>query len=302
MFALKSDFFTLRSSALLALFHFILAFSTTGFANEVVMPNSLGSSTKPFPQVQMHRGAWNEKFQENTIAAFEEAKNQGAKMIELDVQLSKDHQVVVFHDYDLKRLFGSDARVSSLTAAELKKMAHIPTLQEVLTDPKCPAMVNIELKQLEKNDLGLELATAKVIEKAKAQNRVIFSSFNEYALGRCAEHVRSVPRALLTARGNGENEDDFLKRVALPLETAKSHLIHMEFNGVSESLGKKMKAAGYKFNVWTVDKEEDAKTAIERGAASVISNNPKLIGILEKSKLNKSTTSIRPSKKSSGVR
>lgn len=60
--------------------------------------------------------------QENSLAAFERAASYGYG-IELDVQLSKDGQVVVFHDDTLNRVCGVDARVDSKTLAELQQLS-----------------------------------------------------------------------------------------------------------------------------------------------------------------------------------
>ena len=86
-----------------------------------------------------HRGLHSEdqKIPENSLPAFAAAR-QGKYGVELDVQLSKDNQVVVFHDDDLKRVCGVDARVNSKTFKELSELKlleteeRIPLLTEVL--------------------------------------------------------------------------------------------------------------------------------------------------------------------------
>lgn len=58
------------------------------------------------PDVIAHRG-YCSIAPENTIEAFRRAVDVGADMIELDVQLTKDGYIVVFHDLDLSRIVGS---------------------------------------------------------------------------------------------------------------------------------------------------------------------------------------------------
>lgn len=84
-----------------------------------------------------HRGLWDAKVPENSLGAFELAcRNKYG--IELDIQLSKDRKIVVFHDDNLKRMCGVDRRVCELTLAELKELRlkdtneTIPTFAEVL--------------------------------------------------------------------------------------------------------------------------------------------------------------------------
>lgn len=69
--------------------------------------------------IYAHRGA-SSHCVENTFAAFKKAKSLGADGIELDVQLSKDHVFVVFHDLDLKRMAGRRRNIAQCTFDELR--------------------------------------------------------------------------------------------------------------------------------------------------------------------------------------
>ncbi|MDY0075592.1 MAG: glycerophosphodiester phosphodiesterase family protein [Acholeplasmataceae bacterium] len=88
---------------------------------------------------------------ENSIKAYKEALNRGYA-IELDVNLLKDHTVVAFHDYHLKRLLGIDKNVDELTFQDIKGLTllnteeHIPTLKEVLDLVNGQTPLLIELK------------------------------------------------------------------------------------------------------------------------------------------------------------
>ena len=70
-------------------------------------------------QLVAHRG-YSQLYPENTLVALEQAIVSGAKFIEFDVQLSKDHIPVIIHDHDLKRTSGIDKSVFDLSAAELQ--------------------------------------------------------------------------------------------------------------------------------------------------------------------------------------
>lgn len=86
-----------------------------------------------------HRGLHNlsENTPENSIPAFLEAAARGY-FIETDIRLTKDGEIVVFHDNTLKRMCGEDIAVNELTLSELKEYRlagtdeKIPTLKEVL--------------------------------------------------------------------------------------------------------------------------------------------------------------------------
>ena len=89
---------------------------------------------------------------ENTLPAFDTAVRAGYGM-ELDVQLTKDGQLVVFHDDDLQRLADDPRRVDQCTLAELQAMslggvadAHAPTFAELLqtVDGRTPLLVELK--------------------------------------------------------------------------------------------------------------------------------------------------------------
>ncbi len=98
-----------------------------------------------------HRGLHGSEIPENSLMAFSKAVEEGFG-IELDVQLSKDGEVMVFHDYTLIRMTGEDAKLSDKTLAELKKLSlkntqeKIPTFKEVLelVDGRVPLLVELK--------------------------------------------------------------------------------------------------------------------------------------------------------------
>ena len=99
-----------------------------------------------------HRGLFdNINIVENTLASFNNAIDNNYA-IELDVVMSKDHEAVVFHDYDLKRLANKNLQIKDLTSQELRDIllldtdSSIPTLDEVLyaVNGKTPLMIEIK--------------------------------------------------------------------------------------------------------------------------------------------------------------
>ncbi len=100
-----------------------------------------------------HRGLHNAEkgIPENSIAAFTEAAARGIA-IELDIHLTADERVVVFHDKDLKRICRAEGKISEMTLAELKNHRlcdtneRIPSLKEVLSVVGGRVPLLIELK------------------------------------------------------------------------------------------------------------------------------------------------------------
>jgi glycerophosphoryl diester phosphodiesterase len=73
------------------------------------------------PLIFAHRGA-SAHAPENTLAAFSKAYESGADGIELDIQMSSDQEIFVFHDYTLKRICAVDRPLDQMTAEELQTM------------------------------------------------------------------------------------------------------------------------------------------------------------------------------------
>ena len=111
------------------------------------------SRAKPFCRAYAHRGlGWGEgSYPENSLPGFAAAAAAGFG-IELDLQLSADGEVFVFHDYTLDRMCGVPGKLSEKTAAELKALRlagseeTIPTFAEVLATVGGRVPILIELK------------------------------------------------------------------------------------------------------------------------------------------------------------
>ncbi len=131
-----------------------------------------------------HRGLWNEKYPENSLPAFALAADAGFG-IELDIQLTKDNRIVVFHDYDLVRMCGVDKKICELTYDELCEyrlngtIFGIPTLAEVLklVDSRVPLLV-----ELKGEDGSTELCKRVAPLLDKYQGALCVESFNPLLL------------------------------------------------------------------------------------------------------------------------
>ena len=98
-----------------------------------------------------HRGLWDQKSPENSLAAFKKAVDAGYG-IEFDIHKTRDGHVVVFHDDTLIRMCGVEGRVEDKTLAELGELRlinsdqKIPTLNELLelVDGRVPLLVELK--------------------------------------------------------------------------------------------------------------------------------------------------------------
>lgn len=137
-----------------------------------------------------HRGC-SKKYTENTIEAFRAAcELDGLTGIEMDTQLTKDGEVVVFHDEKLDRLMNASGDVRDYTLEKLKMLSfkesvdsRIPTLAEFfeLVKPYCESkglLINIELKNGVVDYPGMEEKVLALVEEYGLDENVVYSSFN----------------------------------------------------------------------------------------------------------------------------
>ncbi|MEV9639332.1 glycerophosphodiester phosphodiesterase family protein [Mammaliicoccus sciuri] len=157
-------------------------------------------------QVFAHRGASGSHF-ENTMSAFQAAAKKGADGIELDVQQTKDGQLVVIHDDNLLRLAGIDQQVDNLTAEELGQIrigkggsrflfGHpIPILFDVISFCQQNGLsLNIELKE---TVYGQPAVIERILHYIEGVPDVHISSFDYPTLQLVRQQDPSVETALL---------------------------------------------------------------------------------------------------------
>lgn len=142
--------------------------------------------------------------QENTLAGFRRAIALGIPAIELDVRLTKDHKLVVFHDSDVSRMTGRPGVVAQMTWDQVAKLRirrdvpmginpngtqvmaryaneeRIPLLAEVLSEVAPKLAVNVELKLDITRWWQVDVAavTAEVISDLGVEDRVMVTSFD----------------------------------------------------------------------------------------------------------------------------
>ena len=175
----------------------------------LIAPRARRKEMHPYLRSYAHRGLWDDGVPENSLPAFARAAEAGFA-IELDVQLSKDGVVMVFHDYTLTRMCGEDVKLSALTAAELgtKRLkgcdAYIPTLAEVLAvvDGRVPLL--IELKG-ESSDAALCAPVAALLDAY--QGPFVIESFNPILLRWFKKNRPLVLRGLLSTNLIREKKD-----------------------------------------------------------------------------------------------
>lgn len=143
-----------------------------------------------------HRGGFfdNKEIYENTKEAFAIAIEKGYA-IELDVHVTKDNQVVVFHDDNLNRLMKMDAMIEDLRLIDLPKIPFsIPRFQDVLKQVNGKVPLLIEIKSI--RHIGRNVDTIMKVLKEYSGEYAI-QSFHPYVLLYLKQHYKQVVRGQL---------------------------------------------------------------------------------------------------------
>lgn len=170
----------------------------------------------PFDVPYAHRGLFDlADAPENSLPAFARAADAGYG-IELDVQLTKDGQLIVFHDADTRRVCGRPGRLSRMTAGEAQSLflgsSHekMPLLSDVtaLVQGRVPLM--IELKSEHPFQHALRLPRAVNAQLAAYPGPVCVESFHPLMMGWFRLYAPDVPRGQLARYHNPSDPARFL--------------------------------------------------------------------------------------------
>lgn len=225
-----------------------------------------------------HRGS-SGSYPENTRLAFERAIEAGADMIEIDCQLSKDGHVVVFHDERLQRTTGAKGYVRGKTLQQLKKLdagawlkksfkgEKILTLEEVMEIVAGKADLNLEIKQVSRGAVGIEIKILFILSHYDYLGRAIFSSFDYRSLGRVRELAPEARIGLLYGAGMKDN----------PFQAARemrAYSLHIQKELTTASFLERAGQLGLKAFVWTVNEVKEMEKFLSLGVDGIISDFP----------------------------
>ncbi|MDT8862162.1 glycerophosphodiester phosphodiesterase [Alkalihalobacillus sp. MEB130] len=231
------------------------------------------------PLIIAHRGASGVS-PENTIASFLLGVKQGCEGIELDVQLSKDGEFVVIHDYSLYRTTNGTGYVNENNVSDLKKLdagswfhkkyagERIPLLEEVFLHVPTNIILNLEIKYRSDRKGGDEEKLLKLVERYGRLDQVVFSSFNHKALYRLKQLNSHAKIGLLYA-SNLVNHVKLIKTFGLPCYSLHPHYQTIDLEDLIEA-----KQAGMNVFIWTVNEEEDVKKLIHPSVTGIITDYP----------------------------
>lgn len=235
-----------------------------------------------------HRG-FSDAAPENTMASFSMCRELGIPGVELDVHICASGEIVVAHDFLLKRTTGEDGTIEQWNLQDLKKLdfgafkgdrfrdQRIPLLDEVFEEFGSDFIYDIEIKSQSKLG-GPELVrkTWNIIRSHRLEGSVTASSFNPFSLRifnrECRRSVptadiyavdQAVPKPLQHGFGRHISHSSYLKPELSQVDQAFMDRYHSKL--------------GYPIVTWTVNTEQQARRLIALGVNGLVGNDPQML-------------------------
>ncbi len=221
-------------------------------------------------QVIAHRGYWKtEGSAQNSLSSLRNTYNIGVYGSEFDVHITRDGEVVVFHDDDIDGLYLEDATYADLKDKRLANGEHIPTLREYLEAAKTLGNMKLilevkEHKRAEDEDRCVD-AVLRLVAEAGLAGRTEYISFSKHA----CDYLVAKDARLKVSYLNG----DLSPREAKAAGYAGIDYEDAVFNAHPAWIAEARKL-GLVTNVWTVDDLTAVQAFFDKGIDYVTTNEP----------------------------
>lgn len=236
-------------------------------------------------KIVAHRGIYFDE-PENTITAIKSSIKHNVDYAEIDVQETKDGEVVVMHDRNLRRLTGINITVDRLNYNQLKtlkvrepfksnyKPEKIPTLQEVMKLTNNKGKLIIEIKDYH-NTKELTKKVVNMIEQNNFQNQCMIQSMSYNVLKQVKDEDPKIITGYISSR----------KHERLPTE-------NVDFYSVSEKvitaeMVTNIHASNKTIYAWTVNDVMNMDKMISLKVDGIITDKPSILLDIKNSKIHK---------------
>ena len=249
-----------------------------------------------------HRG-FGDLAPDNSLYAVERALEAGMDGVDVDGQLTRDGEVVIFHDLSVDRLTADTGRVREKTLKEMLALdlgpkfdpavrgAPVRTFEDFVRTVKGRGILMVELKVPGLKPTGMEQRAVEIIRKHGAYRDVVLSSFNPVVLYRVKRLDPQVRTALIFMDTNWNPElvaeikpgdlvnlpwplrQEFIRRAVRKI--IRPDLLSINHQ-VDEKVIDRLIAKGWPAFIWTPDEEGDIRKALAKRPYGVISDQPVL--------------------------
>ncbi len=231
-------------------------------------------SLKDEVQIMAHRGA-SVAAPENTMAAFQQAIDDGADWIEIDVQETADGEVVVAHDSDFMKLSGNPLKIWDATVDDLANIdvgswvdpkysgERVPTLTEVLRLCEDKVGVNIELKYYG-HDEQLEQRVVDIVESEQMADQIMVMSLKPEGVAKVKTLRPNWRCGLLMSVYVGQMKNIEADFLAVNSKFATRSFVRRAHESEKEVF------------VWTVNDAATMSQALNRNVDGILTDRPEL--------------------------
>lgn len=242
-------------------------------------------SPPPLPPVMGHRGAKGHA-PENTVASLRKARELGAAWVEFDVKLTRDGVPVLMHDDTVTRTTDGRGAVAAKTLAEIRELdagrwfsadfagEPVPTLDETMAFLAAHDMgANVEIKPCP----GREAETGAAVARALAARWMgmrkppFVASFSAESLAAARNAAPELPRGLLAEKlpaGWGAQ-----------LASLGCATLHLDQRRITAERVRAVRQAGYRVLAYTLNDAARARSLLDWGVESVITDYPERIRV-----------------------
>lgn len=227
-------------------------------------------------RVTAHRGS-PERAPENTLPALEQAVADGADAVEFDVRQTRDGELVLWHDRDLRRMGDDDRAVAEVTLAEMRGLdvgsrfgpefagTRVATLAEAIAVLRGRADIYVDIKRSPRTpDITRDVVAVLLAEGVREQSAILSS--RPAVLAEVGELAPGLKRIQLAEFVIGE------------LDHAGFDALALRQNRVDAAAVARARRHGHELHVWTVNDPVAMERFINLGVDNIITDRPALLG------------------------
>ena len=227
-----------------------------------------------------HRGARREA-PENTLAGFSHLRSLDIHFVELDVHLSRDHELICIHDATLKRTTGKKGSIKQFLHSDLRQIPanrewpkwsegdiKIPLLKDILSEWPAIEHIQIEVKPPKRYFCSLiAKKLQEIIDQYQLHHKAVITSQSHYFL--------KMSKAMMnpTIHHGWVVQHRFPLLLTLAKKAGFSYLI-ANHKMLDDAFIQECHAMNLKISAWTVNDIESAQKLIDMGVDSIITDYP----------------------------
>lgn len=228
--------------------------------------------------ITAHRGSAF-KAPENTMSAINQAIADGADYVEVDIRLTADGVPVLWHDTNMRRVFGLDAKISDITLEQARardagswfgpefKNERIATLEQVIATTRGKAHLYLDLKP-DPDSPQLIREVVRMLQRLDAVENTVIAAAEWHVLAEARRLDPSLKTSLLA------------QFIVGPLWKQNFDILGLRQNRVTPATVARTHQAGNELHVWTVNTPKAMSRFIDMGVDNIITDRPAVLAAL----------------------